>query len=184
VSAAERYVPRYTVADYQTWEGDWELWAGVPVAMTPSPLGRHQSVLTRLARQLGNELARVQCAAEVIVELDWIVSDETVVRPDLVIVCGAPPERHLEARPAVVAEIVSDASSRRDSIYKRDLYNEQGVVVYLLVGPESETLQGYQRSELGEWTSLSVDPVVEFELSEYCVIKLQESELFARREGQ
>jgi Uma2 family endonuclease len=101
------------VADYKAWEADWELWAGVRVAMTPSPFDGHQAVLTRLARQIGNELERVKCQAEVLVELDWIISDDTVVRPDLVVVCGPPSEEHLRSAPAIVVEIVSQASHDR-----------------------------------------------------------------------
>jgi Uma2 family endonuclease len=184
VSAAEKYVPRYTVSDHRTWEGDWELWAGAPVAMTPSPFGRHQSVLTRLAYLLLRDIEQRECDASVIFELDWVVFDDTVVRPDLVIVCGPPPERHIETPPAVVAEVISDASSRRDSIYKRDLYDEQGVGVYLLVDPENETLQVYHRNEGDEWTSVFVDSSIEIKLCEHCVIDVQKSELFAGRTFQ
>ena len=33
------YKPRYTVDDYESWAGDWELWQGTAIAMTPSPFG-------------------------------------------------------------------------------------------------------------------------------------------------
>lgn len=39
---AIRYIPTYTVADYERWEGEWELWDGVPVAMSSAPIFRHQ----------------------------------------------------------------------------------------------------------------------------------------------
>ena len=41
MSIAPKYQPHYTVDDYQHWEGDWELWNGVAVAMAPSPFGPH-----------------------------------------------------------------------------------------------------------------------------------------------
>jgi Uma2 family endonuclease len=180
VSAAEKYIPHYTLADYQTWEGQWELWAGVPVAMTPSPFGRHQAVLTRLARQLGNELERAQCEAEVLVELDWIISDDTVVRPDLVVVCGPPPERHLESAPTLAAEILSDSSSRRDSVHKRDLYEEQGVDVYMLIDPEQETIEVYRRSQTKVWTAESVKLKIDLTLCGHCMVTIDKSKLFYR----
>ena len=41
---ASKYDPHYTVADYEQWSGDWELWKGTAVAMTPSPFGKLQLV--------------------------------------------------------------------------------------------------------------------------------------------
>ena len=34
-SSAIRYSPCYTVDDHATWEGDWELWNGVTVCVSP-----------------------------------------------------------------------------------------------------------------------------------------------------
>jgi len=39
MGSVERYVPRYTVEDYQYWKGDWELWDGLAVSMLPCPFG-------------------------------------------------------------------------------------------------------------------------------------------------
>ncbi len=119
--------PHYTLADYAQWQGDWELWNGLPVAMTPSSFGNHQQTLTRLARLLGNELERVGCDCEVLVGLDWVVSNDTVVRPDLVMVCNGVPARHLQTPPALVAEILSVSTATRDRTFKRDLYASQSV---------------------------------------------------------
>jgi hypothetical protein len=43
------FVPNYSVADYQTWPGDWELWNGVPIAMGPSPFLPHGALAATLA---------------------------------------------------------------------------------------------------------------------------------------
>ncbi|QDV47180.1 hypothetical protein Enr13x_70890 [Stieleria neptunia] len=52
MSAAPKYIPQYTVSDYLGWDGDWELWSGIPIAMSPSPFGRHQAVASRVAYEL------------------------------------------------------------------------------------------------------------------------------------
>ena len=67
MSTAPNYQPHYTIDDYQLWEGDWELWNGVAVAMTPSPLGRHGYLLAQLARGLGNAIDAAHCNASVVV---------------------------------------------------------------------------------------------------------------------
>ncbi len=52
MSSAKKYVPHYGLDDYQNWEGDWELWAGIPVSMSPSPFGRHSKVLGKIVTAL------------------------------------------------------------------------------------------------------------------------------------
>ena len=86
---------RHTAADYATWSGDWELHAGEAIAMTPSPFGRHGELLARMAAVLCNAIDAAGCNATVLAEVDWIVNDQTVVRPDLAVICGAAPVGHL-----------------------------------------------------------------------------------------
>ena len=99
MSAFPKYLPHYTLADYALWQGDWELWQGVPVAMTPSPFGRHQWIAGQIMRQFLNSLDATCEDCFVLMETDWIVAEDTVVRPDIVIVCGAFPERHIVEPP-------------------------------------------------------------------------------------
>jgi hypothetical protein len=61
MSLAHQYAPRYTIDDYSTWKGDWELWDGVAIAMTPSPFGRHQQVLFKIAFELRSGIQEVNC---------------------------------------------------------------------------------------------------------------------------
>ncbi len=146
MSTAPRYEPRYTVADYRHWEGRWELWNGFPVAMTPSPFGRHAKALTDAAAAFKQavDAARAEsvgCQATVLTEIDWIISTDTVVRPDLVVVCGGVPERHVEAAPAIVVEILSAATQQRDRTVKRELYQQQGVAWYVLIDPDAGSIE-------------------------------------------
>ncbi|QEG38828.1 PDDEXK family nuclease [Roseimaritima ulvae] len=68
MSSAPRYRTHYTVDDYQQWQGNWELWQGVAVAMTPGPFGRHQQVLTKLAVALQNSIDATACRAVVLAD--------------------------------------------------------------------------------------------------------------------
>jgi Uma2 family endonuclease len=120
MTTARRYQPHYTVEDYRQWEGRWELWAGVAVAMSPSPLGRHAKLLGRLVAALGNSIEAAGCAATVLV--------------------GPEPEGHVEAAPALVFEVLSEATRDRDVVFKRSLYEAQGVPTYLIADPEQRTL--------------------------------------------
>ena len=79
---------RYTIADWEQWEGDWELWDGRPVAMSPSPRATHQELMLALAETLRRGLrGTAGCTCRVFAGLDWRVGNGTVFRPDLSVAC-------------------------------------------------------------------------------------------------
>ena len=87
---AYEHIPRYTYSDYAQWEGNWELINGYPHAMSPSPARKHQFVCTELVVNIHTTLKKETNCGDCFVyqELDWIISDDTTVRPDIMIVCG------------------------------------------------------------------------------------------------
>ena len=178
MSAVPKYIPRYTVDDYAIWEGDWELWDGIAVSMSPSPFGSHQLVLFNLARELGTQLLKQECHAVVMGEIDWIVSRETVVRPDVVVLCGDAPEQHIETAPALVAEVLSHSTAELDRTFKRDLYDEQGVDIYLILDPDSKAMSVYRRDESGKWEHKSVADSIDIRLCDRCTATLRLASLF------
>ncbi len=162
--ALPRYIPHYTVEDYRQWEGDWELWSGVPVAMSPSAKKAHQRLCAKLHLLLSSLLASNGCTGcEVLFELDWVVSNDTVFRPDLVIVCDDTPSDFLEKTPVLIAEILSDSTRQRDLLYKSESYYQLGVKYYLTVDPEAASFalwvngdKGYEPVG-GTWVDLHDD---------------------------
>lgn len=157
MSTAPRYQPHYSVADYLQWEGDWELWDGVAVAMSPSPLGPHERAAAKLVFQIESCLHAQGCSCATYAGLDWIVSDDTVVRPDVMVVCGDQPGRHLERPPALAIEILSDATAEKDRTAKRSLYEHAGVGHYLLVDPITQTIEWLQLGDQGTFLDRSGD---------------------------
>jgi Uma2 family endonuclease len=172
VSTAPRYLPRYTVSDRASWEGDWELLDGVALAMTPSPFGRHAERLSRLAAILWNAIDASGCRATVLAELDWVVTNDTVVRPDLVVVCGPAPEGHVEQPPAFVAEILSAATRTRDLTVKRDLYEANGVRWYLISDPDEGRSSLLRLDPSGRYESLSAGGRQEVDLCPVCTLSI------------
>jgi len=141
MSSAPRYTPHYTAADYEKWQGDWELWNGSPVSMSPSPSVRHQRVAGRLYVALQQQIQdQDDCHCEVLYEIDWRIKDDTVLRPDLLIVCEPVTTNWIESTPSLVIEIVSPGTERNDRQFKRARYAEQGVAYYLIVDPKEETI--------------------------------------------
>ena len=87
---ADQVVPRYTYNDYAQWEGAWELIDGYPYAKSPSPRMKHQLVGTTILQHLKEALSNNSlCRCRVVYELDWIINDSTVLRPDIMVICGA-----------------------------------------------------------------------------------------------
>ncbi len=136
------YTEKYTVEDYNQWEGKWELVSGDAYAMTPSPLYGHQFVNLKIARQLDESLDNCkQCHA--VIEMDLQISDDTVVRPDSMVICYEPDEK-LTKRPELVFEVISKSTAKRDEILKFNLYQTEGVKYYILVYPESKKAALYK----------------------------------------
>ena len=95
--------------------------------------------------------------AQVLTELDWIVDEHNVIRPDVVVVCGPVPERHIESPPALIVEVLSDATRQRDTLYKPRLCQTHGVE-YGLVDPATQTIDRTQ-------VQICDDCVVQFDTS-------------------
>ena len=175
MSTAPRYIPHYTLQDYQQWEGDWELIDGVAISMTPSPFGPHERIISRLSLAVQSQIRDHECRCEVYTNLDWIISDDTVIRPDLMVVCGEQPERHLERSPAMVVEVLSESTRGRDLTAKRTLCRENNVAHYLIIDPDNKSVMHV--TEAGE---RRVDPAqpIRLNLGDDCSVELGCSNLF------
>jgi len=143
-----RLIPQYTVADYQQWPGDWELVDGVPIAMGPSPFGPHAAWHAELVYRLRRALEEVADNEHlVLVDLDWIVDQNTVVRPDISLVRGPVPPRYIETPPIVVVEVLSASTADKDRGFKFDLYHELGVKYYVITDPDQRTTEVYEHRD-------------------------------------
>ena len=79
-------VEHYTYEDYKQWKGDWELIKGIPFAMAPAPMRKHQSIASEIIRYFGNEIEEcLRC--EVLGEMDYKVEEDTILHPDIVLIC-------------------------------------------------------------------------------------------------
>ena len=142
------------------------------MAMTPSPFGRHQKALTKLAQIVLNAVEAERCKeCEVAVELDWIIAEDTVVRPDLSICCGNDIDRFIESPPVFVAEVLSDSTAHKDKTAKRALYAANGVRYYLIVDAEHKQLDLLQLAQ-DDYESMDTSSTLSLELTPTCSITL------------
>ncbi len=130
----------YNYQDYKQWEGDWELIHGHPYAMAPSPMGIHQFLMMRIGSLLNNKLNELDCnECFVVGELDYIISDDTVLKPDVALLCGELP-KFIRKAPTAIFEIISPSTRLRDEITKKEIYQREGVKNLFLVYPEEKKI--------------------------------------------
>lgn len=117
------------------WEGDWELIEGTPVAMSPGAGFLHQKVSGAVYTQLSTTLKKCKNCLS-LYEIDWIVSDDTVVRPDIIVICQEPEGEYITKAPEVIFEVISKETAQKDKKVKYEIYEKEGVKYYVLVYPE------------------------------------------------
>ena len=137
---------RYTYADYCKWEGPerWELIDGIPYLMA-SPSFAHQNILSNLFLQLGVFLRGKECKvipAPFDVRLNAHTYDNTVVQPDILVVCDKSKfdKAGLIGVPDMAIEILSPSSVTHDTVKKHALYLKAGVKEFWIVDPETQTV--------------------------------------------
>jgi Uma2 family endonuclease len=135
-------LPHYTYSDYNQWEGRWEIIRGIPYAMAPSPSRKHQQLSLRIASQLDSLLEACQSKCIVYQAIDWQIMEDTVVQPDVLVVCDENQDgQTLEIPPVLVFEILSPSTQHKDRGLKYRLYQEAGVKYYCIVDPELESIE-------------------------------------------
>jgi len=170
----------YTAQDYRQWEGDWELIDGYPVAMAPSPVVEHQITSFAIAQQLGEGLRDCpHCQA--LFEMDVEFSDDTVVRPDVLVICYAPEGERLTRAPDLVFEVISPKTARVDEVTKFDLYQREGVAYYVVVYPAAKKAKVWHLVD-GQYRKVAdfQDEPYRFDLSK-CGINFDFSRLWVRK---
>ena len=148
MSALEKTMS-YTYNDYVTWDSEprVELINGNVYAMAaPSP--KHQDTLLNLALLFGNFLKGKSCKpfiAPIDVRLNYEYGDDTVVRPDLIVVCDKNriTDKSINGVPDLIVEILSPSTANIDKILKLNKYIEAGVKEYWIVDTADKTVYVY-----------------------------------------
>ncbi len=142
--------PEYTLEDWATWEGAWELIDGVahPThGMAPAPSPEHQRVSMRLSALIWNALEESKKTSTGSCEAFHAPIDvflgRSVVQPDLVVVCDPSKitARGIEGAPDLVVEILSPSTAGKDITRKWWLYEASGIPEYLILDPEEKAGQ-------------------------------------------
>jgi len=133
----------YTYADYAKWDDDirCELIDG-KVYMMSAPLLTHQRIIGKLFKQIDTFLDGKPCEV-LFAPLDVCLNgkgdkDDTVVQPDIIVVCDESilDEKRCNGAPSLVIEVLSPSTSKHDRFTKLSKYMNSGVQEYWTVDPE------------------------------------------------
>lgn len=174
------HLPHYTYDDYINWEGKWELINGIPYAMSPLPNYEHQRINTKLLNLFSKSLEL--CAkCEVIMPIDWKINEDTIVQPDVSVICH---ERNnvignfLNFAPSIIVEILSPATAKKDQTLKYEIYEREGVKYYIIVNPIKKVVEIFQLLN-GKYVKVkeTAEEAFDFELEE-CSFSLDFKEIW------
>jgi len=133
---------RFTYADYESWDDDnrYQLIDGIAYLMS-APSTAHQSILGELHLQLARFLKGKSCRvflAPYDVCLNGLGDeDDTVVQPDILVVCDESKidKKRCNGAPDMTIEILSPSTSKLDLFVKLKKYQKAGVREYWIVDP-------------------------------------------------
>lgn len=125
---------RYTYKDYCTWNDSkrYELIDGIAYVMA-APTLRHQEICGRMCNRISSYLEGKHCkvfASPIDVRLNFHKEDDTVVQPDIIVVCDfdkLSDGKAVKGAPDFIIEILSPATSKKDRVFKRRKYEQAGV---------------------------------------------------------
>ncbi len=129
--------------------------------VTPSPTRRHQRISGRLHFELEAYLRQHPSAGEVFyAPFDVVISNWDVVEPDLLVIAGDQQdiltEKNVQGAPALVIEILSPGTRKRDEQIKQKLFERSGVREYWLVDPLRNLITVYRRAADGTFPRVAV----------------------------
>ncbi|MCL2208686.1 MAG: Uma2 family endonuclease [Treponema sp.] len=147
----------YTYTDYKRWElaeGErFEVIYGEAYAMS-APNSQHQEILGSIFNQFYNYLRGKPCRvypAPFDVRLFYREDerDDTVVQPDITVICDEKKRGFEGCRgaPDLVIEVLSPSNTAIEMQRKLRLYQDAGVREYWIVDPENKGLTAYRFQE-------------------------------------
>jgi len=128
---------------YEIIEGDYY--------MSPAPRTRHQEVSGNLLYFLKAYFKRTKRGRVFAAPTDVILSDISIVQPDLLVILAARTsiitEKNIHGAPDLVIEILSETTRKTDEVVKKKLYERYGVSEYWIVDPDLALVKIYRMTD-------------------------------------
>ncbi|HEY8689019.1 MAG TPA: Uma2 family endonuclease [Chitinophagaceae bacterium] len=175
MSSAIKILPHYTYEEYCLWEGRWELIDGIPYAMSPAPTPGHQLVGGNLITEFNNAIKKQKCKhCKVFEFIDVKVSEDTILQPDISIVCKPIIKNFLDFPATLVVEILSPATAFKDRHVKFPLYEKMGIKYFLLINIDKRSIEiNMLQNSQYLLTTYAENEAFQFVLEDDCKIEVE-----------
>ena len=125
--------------------------------VTAHPVTRHQLLVSRIGFEIESYLRANPNTGQVFgVPLDVVLSPHDVVAPDLILITDDQEQiltaKNVQGAPALVVEVLSPSTRKRDVGIKRELFDRGGVREYWVVDGKLNHLRVYRRDREGALT--------------------------------
>lgn len=108
--------------------------------------------------------------------MGWMINDDTIVRPDVMIVCGEfKKDEIINKPPSLIVEIFSSATRLKDRNLKFNLYQQAGVKYYLMADPDAKTVEPF---ELVNNIYAEIKGDLQFTLAKSCNFSISIDQIF------
>lgn len=146
------------------------------IIMAPAPTAGHQIVSREIFVALNDFVRRTKTGTVLYSPLDVVLPTGEVVQPDVFVITDEKSQpslsdKNVQVAPSLAVEVLSPGSIKRDTITKRNLYEQNGVREYWIVDPDARTiaqlvLQGehYVLTELTESDTIRSAVLTGFEM--------------------
>ncbi len=118
------------------------------LVMSPAPLDRHQKVLGKLYRLIGNFVEEHELGETRISPYDVYLDTKNAFQPDLVFIAKANvhliQEDGLHGAPDLALEVLSPSKPDYDLTSKKSVYERNGVKEYWIVDPKTNETIGFE----------------------------------------
>ena len=171
------YFEQYSVEDWESWNDPWELIQGFPYCMSPAPSFSHQSINTQILVELATQLKFCgKCKA--VMPIDWQIDEQTVVQPDILVLCRPVTGKRLFQVPVCLFEILSPSTIKKDQTVKYELYQNQCVKYYVMVNPDTKLTQAFTLGNENKYSPMPTSSKLVFDF-EGCKVELDMGQIWA-----
>lgn len=173
--SAYKILPHYTYDDYCKWEGRWELIEGIPYAMSPAPLPKHQKISAITMSVFIEAIKKDGCKKCTVYNfIDIKITEDTIVQPDVVIACKQINKAFLDFPAALVVEILSPATAMKDRNNKFYLYQSHKIPYYIIIDIDKKEMEVFhlKNNAKYELELLKTDGKFIFALDKNCSVEV------------
>ncbi len=115
--------------------------------MSPSPVEKHQRIITRLISQIYAFIEKYDLGEVFTAPFDvYLDADANAVQPDILFIAKenlSIIQGHVYGVPDLIIEILSEGNPTHDTKRKKELYEKFGVKEYWIIDPETKQTTGY-----------------------------------------